>query len=319
MPDDLSVPDQFLFMAMEDLDASTQLYHRGHYPHAVFFAQQAVEKTAKSLAIALSFINDKEAATEIRHQPLNILKKTTKDIARDVHEIRKELNTRPELGPFLAAIGINVEELDSEIDKLVDQIIDDLKKKEHYDLSKKQVYKIVRELRKQAERGDAALDKYAGRGLGDAELQSINLFLEGMVRKGLSATQLSDTEKNLAVERYTHEISQIIPTKEKAEALFYILLLTVTTALLLYHLAELTAPHAVRSRYPTPAEGFDPQQYYTRDRGIVVYLPDIHFFAQKAIEQTDELYDLLTADEGEQERENAELPLKTKHTMVKKP
>jgi len=55
----------------------------------------------------------------------------------------------------------------------------------------------------------------------------------------------------------------------------------------------LTAPHAVRSRYPMPNEGFDPLQYYTHKRGVVAYLPEIHLFAHKAIEKTDALYDLI--------------------------
>jgi len=146
----------------------------------------------------------------------------------------------------------------------------------------------------------------------------MNTYLEGVIRKGLAATQLTDVEKSMAVERYRHEISLILPNREKTEAIFYMILLIVTTTAILFLLAELTAPHAVRSRYPMPDEGFDPLQYYTRDRGIVAYLPEIHLFAHKAIEQTDELYDLLATADSEYNRDKTDTKHLTKQSGGKR-
>lgn len=50
-----------LGIAKKDLEASELLFSKGLYPQAVFYLQQAIEKTVKSLGIWNKIINKNEA------------------------------------------------------------------------------------------------------------------------------------------------------------------------------------------------------------------------------------------------------------------
>ncbi len=305
---DATVADGFLFMAMEDLDSSMVLYHRGYYPQAVFLLQQSVEKAAKSLGIFLLLITDKEAYKIVGHNPMNILKKTSTDMTRNIHAMKKEIDVNPDLKLFFTGMGMDISAFDIKIEEWVEQAFAELKKMEGYDLNRKQIRKIIKDIRKQTARIDIEIQKNRDHGLSDADYNQMKKVLTDMVFSALSATTLSQSKKMEIIEDFKQNaISQFIPDKEGTEYLITFVLVLVDCATILIPLAQLTAPHAIRSRYPMPDEGFDPITFYTKECPIVAALPDIYPIAKRSIEQIDLLYDLMTGEgQGEIATSNVE-------------
>jgi len=298
---DASIADRFLFMAIDDLDASVLLYHRGHYPQAVFMLQQSVEKMAKSLGIFLTIITDKEASSIVRHQPLNILKKTSKDFAQIVHGGHRELGGIPELQNYLKQIGFDSAEADATIDAKVNKLIDELKKAERYDLSKKQIHVIVNGMRKRAEKFDVNIQKFFEEGLSDENYDAMRKNLEDLVGSVLSSKTLFPAQNMHEEAKLRNRIvSEILPDKKSTESLLIFVQILGDCVLSLIPLARLTAPHAVRSRYPITEENFDPLEYYIMNRPIVAALPDLHQLARRTTEQIDLLYDHMTINQPEE-------------------
>lgn len=300
---DASIADGFLFMAMGDLDASILLYHRGHYPQAVFLLQQSVEKAAKSLGIFLSLITAEDTIKIVGHKPLKILEKTTKDMADNIHEMNNEIKVNPEIQLFFNGMGVDFSAFDKSIDSWVDQAFDELKKMDTYDFKRNQIRSILKGIRKKTEQTDIALTKNRDQGLSDEDYNQMKKGLVDKVIAGVSATTLPPSKKTDMINNFQQNLAtQVIPDKESLESLLTFLLILGDCVTLLIPLAQLTGPQAIRSRYPMQDEGFDPITYYTKERPIVAFLPDLYPFARRSIEQIDLLYDLMT---GEGEGANA--------------
>jgi hypothetical protein len=294
---DASIADGFLFMAMGDLDASVQLYHRGHYPQAIFLLQQSVEKSAKSLGIFLSLITDKDASKVVGHKPLNILRKTTNDMADNIHAMNKEIQVNPDIQKFLTGMGFDISVFDTKIDTWIEQAFAELKKMEEYDLNRQQIRIIIMDIRKRTEQTDIQLTNYRDKGLSEEDYDKIKKILVDMVISGINAMTLSPSEKKELIDDFQQNtLCLFMPDKENMEFLIIFFLVLVDCANLLITLAQLTAPHAIRSRYPMPDEGFDPNTYYTKLCPIVAALPTLYLFARRSIEQIDLLYDLMTGE-----------------------
>jgi hypothetical protein len=289
-----SIADRFLYLAIEDLEASILLYHRGHYPQAVFLLQQSVEKMVKSLGFFFTIINSKEANTVIGHKPLNLLKKTSLDIANMVHKGHRELGGVPEVQKFFKEVGFDSAAADASIDAKVAKIIDDLKKTEEYDLSKKHLRLLVKGTQKRSDKNHAATQKILEEGLTDSAYVALRKNLEDLVGTFLQSETLFPLQKNFnPIKTRDLVVSQILPNKESTESNLIFVQILGDCALALIPLARITAPHAVRSRYPISDECFDPLEYYTHDRPVVAVLPDLYPLARRAAEQIDLLYDLM--------------------------
>ena len=80
-----------LEIAFEDLEASKLLLQNNHYPQSIFYFQQAVEKTTKSIGLSQGFLKKEDLQIKIRHNTLKIFKKAI-EFASIPDEILKNLS-----------------------------------------------------------------------------------------------------------------------------------------------------------------------------------------------------------------------------------
>jgi HEPN domain-containing protein len=67
----MSFAETLFEIARTDLNAAKCLFDQEHYPQAVFYLQQSVEKATKSLAIDFDIIKEEEVI-KVGHDPLKV-------------------------------------------------------------------------------------------------------------------------------------------------------------------------------------------------------------------------------------------------------
>ncbi|WP_214021459.1 HEPN domain-containing protein [Methanoculleus sp.] len=303
--DTVSFPDRLLFMAMEDLDASILLYEAGHYPQAVFLLQQAVEKAPKSFGFFFEIITEKEAVKYVRHQPLNLVKKTHTKLVGYINEVNASTQNIPEFKVRLAAIGLDLPTLEKTIKPLIHKISEYLRTLEDYDLTDSDIQKIIADLGDKSTLLDLIIQKNLDEGVQEKDYielkeQLITAYTDSIIAKDIPEAQKTEWLQNLQA-----SLPEIIPSKERLEYFILMAVTCVEAVHLLFQLARITAPHAERARYPDSEELFDPLDYYIPDRPIIAALPELHTYTWIALERLDHLYNLIETVAPEEAGETA--------------
>jgi HEPN domain-containing protein len=269
---EISLPDRLLEMAMADLDSSMLLYENGYYPQSVFLLQQSVEKTCKSLSIFFEIITEKDASKQIGHKSLKIVKITTDEFTESVRDTCQKLADNPGLIPALDSL-------------------------DDYDLTQDQIEGILAELKQQTDEAEKSLTKLTSDGISDSDYSEMTNKLYEMLRSFVISMKIPESHKSILIGLLPITISQIIPKRNQLIYLLQIVLTVLVCSIVLFHLARITAPHAVRSRYPNSNEAFDPLEYYSEESPLVINMPELFRYTQITIERVDLLFDLLSAGE----------------------
>lgn len=296
--DTTTFPDYLLFMAMEDLDASVVLYDAGHYPQSVFLLQQAVEKAAKSLGFFFQIITEKEAVNFVRHQPLNIVKKTHNKFADYINKANKSAQNIPELKARLTAIGLDPSKLEKAIKPMTHTIGEYLRKSEIYDPTENEIQNIIADLNDKSTLLDLVIQKNLDEGIQEKDYRELKEQLTTAYTDSIVSQDISEAQKTEWLQNLQDSLPEIIPSKEQLEYLVLIMIACFEAVYVLFQLARITASHAERARYPDPKTAFDPLCYYTSDRPIVAALPELHSYTGIALERLDYLYELIESAEG---------------------
>jgi hypothetical protein len=294
--EEISLPDRMLEMALADLESSRILYQYGYYPQVVFLLQQSVEKTCKSLGIFFSIITEKESSSRIRHNSLNIVTKTTDDFAVSVRNVCQNLTDHPELIPAFSHLDIDIQGTVQIIDAQIQNVSQYLKSLDDYNLTNEQITQILADLEKQTGAAEKSLTKFMKEGMTDEEYQEVANKLFELLRSIVNSMNIPEQFKSVMIGLLPLTMTYLMPKKEQFVYLLSVILTLAVASISLFHLARLTAPHAVCSRYPSTKDSFDPLDFYSTECPLVKRMPDIFNYAQTAIERVDLLYDLMSQE-----------------------
>jgi HEPN domain-containing protein len=303
--EEISLPDRLLSMAGTDLDASILLYENGYYPQAVFLLQQSVEKTCKSPGIFFKIITEKDSSKYIGHKSLRIVKKTTDDFTNSVRTTCQILTDNPDSIPSLKHLDIDYAKTMLQIDLQMKNVYEYLESLDQYDLTDEQINMILAELKQQTDIAEKSLKKLTTEGISDNEYSDMANSLYEMLRSFVISMKIPEGHKSILIGLLPITMSQILPKKKQLVYLIQMILTILVCSITLFHLARITAPHAVCSRYPNTKDSFDPLEYYSKDCPLVVNMPEIFRYTQIAIERVDLLYDIILA--GDPISDNIEL------------
>jgi len=293
--EEIIIPDRLLFMAMADLDASRLLYEKRYYPQAVFLLQQSVEKTCKSPCIFFEIISEQDAQKKVGHKPLKIVKKTADEFTKRIQAVCQDLTDQSSITPVLDSLDMDYTTTIQQVNDQIKNVYAYLESVNEYDLTDKQIGGIIRDLKKQTKAAENALKTLTGDGISDSEYSEMEKKLHDQLTSFIDSTKIPETYKIMLIDLLPITMSQILPKKEQFAYLLQVMLTILVCSIVLFHLARITAPHAVRSRYPNTTELFDPLEYYSKDSPLVVNMPELFKYTQIAIERLDLLYDLLFA------------------------
>ncbi len=90
--------NQLLNIAIQDIKSCAVLYKAAQYPNSLFYFQQSVEKSIKSIGLTMGSISEEQLQKDIRHDPTKVFAKMFDHIANnsnglqppfDAHEITK--------------------------------------------------------------------------------------------------------------------------------------------------------------------------------------------------------------------------------------
>lgn len=278
-------------MAKEDLDTSIVLYDAGHYPQSVFLLQQAVEKAAKSLSLQFRIITEDEAARQIQHRPLNIVKTTVKKINRSLRSIPEEPGN---LSHFSSA-GVDFSQFIENINATERELATYLNSLETFDLSEADACGLVTTLKDIHETFESILQPIEKEGIPASMYDQMSTYLERFFRSVSASPHIPEKEKAEMIKKIPETTREILGKRDQLEMFLFVIMDAMESVLLLFHLARATGPHAIKARYPDTKTGFDPLAYYTPDRPIVAALPDLHIYTGIAIERLDRLYDFIAS------------------------
>jgi HEPN domain-containing protein len=289
--DTTTFPDRLLFMAEEDLDASAILYEAGHYPQSVFLLQQAVEKAAKSFSICFRIITEDEAVRQIQHRPLNIVRKTAKTITQGLRSIPGE----PRAMVHLSSADFDLPQFIKSIDATEREIDTYLNSLETFDLSEADASGLVTTLKETHDVFESILQPIEKEGIPEFMYDQMSVYLEQFFRSFYASSRIPETEKEEMIQKIPEITREILGKRDQLETFLFVIMDTVESMLLLFHLARATGPHAIKARYPDTKTGFDPLAYYTPDRPIVAAIPDLHTHTGIVLERLDRLYDFIAS------------------------
>lgn len=113
------------------------------------------------------------------------------------------------------------------------------------------------------------------------------------MRSFVFSMNIPEAHKSIRIGLLPITITHFMLKKEMMVYLFQVVLTVLVCSISLFHLARITAPHAVCSRYPNSKDSFDPLDYYSEECPLIVKMPELFQYTQIAIERLDLLYDLV--------------------------
>ena len=257
---------EFLKIANRDLKSSEILYENHLYPQAMFYFSQSVEKANKALALSTGNYTEKDML-KIRHDSTTIYKNAIIETKIQYQNLLRNLDELPDLKniEFLANLDIK-----GEIKKC-DIVLEDISKIQSGKsslvfMSKREIANRLWEIqstKKDIEEGISEIGKF--------ELTE-EMWNE---QKNEIAKQLSNSNNKELIRHIEDGFTNSNLTLQEIEDMIkkmYLELLHLTSiSHPLYHLAVITLPHSVITRYPQ--NDFYPTKEYTRRLQIVRNLP----------------------------------------------
>lgn len=257
---------EFLRMADMDLKSSNILYEHHLYPQAMFYFSQSVEKANKAFALTTGQYT-KDDMLDIRHDPTIIYKNLIIDTKRRYTKLSRDLDQLPDLKNTEFAINLDlpdkIESCDIELRKIAEikNGKDDL-----IFISKQEIVDIVKKLENSEKEIKEEMSKIENFELTEEMWDEQKDELKKQLSIPNNKEFTSYIEKELANSNSTlKEMETAI--KQMYLIVSYVLLVTEP----LYHLAVITLPHSVITRYPQ--NRFYPTKKYTDRLAIVRNLP----------------------------------------------
>jgi hypothetical protein len=292
--EEISLPDRLLEMAMADLESSVLLYENGHYPQAVFLLQQSVEKTCKSSSIFFEIISESDASKQIGHKPLKIVRITTDKFSQSVRDTCQKLADNPGIIPALDSLDLDYRSTMMQLDNQIKNVYAYLESLDNYDLTQDQIAGILVELEQQTEKAEASLIKLTNNGISDSDYSEMANKLYEMLKSFVISMKIPEFHKSVLIGLLPVTMSQILPKKNQLIYLLQVILTGLICSIILFHLARITAPHAVRSRYPSMKDSFDPVECYSEESPLIINMPELFRYTKIAIERVDLLFNLIS-------------------------
>lgn len=283
--------DTFFFIALEDLDCSTILYHRGHYAQSVFYLQQAVEKAVKSMGLHFGLINEEDLQRKVSHNSLEVYKKPANTFADDVVSLNKELDTHPEFKNIMNLSGTDFDEFASDMKKAKHEwskYIGDVAK---YNFTTEELQELITKIDEINADIENANTKICEESISDEDFAAAKEELRNYVETAFQQSTIPDDLKEKMVKELQSVFSTQFPNKDVFEYVSYLSINATGIGLNLFYLSVITSLHASKARYPE--KDFNPLTFYTTECPLIERMPEIQNITRQTLERMDEMYDLM--------------------------
>ena len=262
---------ELLDIAKKDLEAAKILYNTGLYPQAVFFFQQSVEKTNKSLGLMLKLVKEDELKNYIRHKPIKIYGRIFRKKLREIEQANKFFRKYPHLRKLIMS-EINLENYEKKFRESI-KFIDEISRKQEeiVNISSKELEKIL-ELIKKFEKGfEQEIKPIKNKDLLDAKkhisksLKILSKYAPDYIEKERQNLEKLDEKLMRKINKiFLRSLYELMPAY-----------------LSLFYLSIITLHHSEYTRYPQNNKS--PRKLYNKKSAIVKYLPTLIEIQEKAL------------------------------------
>jgi hypothetical protein len=270
-------------MAKSDLEASRTLLFNKHYPQAIFYFEQAVEKGIKSLGLWMKVITEEECKDMdiIGHNAWNVLQFIIKNV---FGELKKSLQIISREYPYLEQVNLltSMQEIFEKFEKEAmrsQTLIENLLKKDA---------KTLAFCEEELEKLRDTMSTYKN---------GINIIIKELPEK-LLEFEGEDIKTWKKIINILDQLSKIIPIsfadiKEIVTKILTISLKLSYYATCLFCLSIITCPHTADSRYPKSKENWNPIEKYNETTPLIKMLPFFTDEVQEAFNFLSELYTII--------------------------
>lgn len=293
LKEETSLVNSLYAVAMEDLEASKILYEHKKYRHSIFFLQQSIEKATKSLSLHLNVIKENELKGEISHYPPEIYKRFIRVIETGFLDLIDQASIDPAFQKILTENSFDIlpfkEEVNAKSEKLNNYI--NSFKGNHF-LSEDEIMDVLfqlEEVENSTMENSEFIDKYLGEKEFPKHIRNINFFVNAF----LFIIPADEKQIEECKSWLNNIIEKIHPLREPFEHLSHAIIALTSSGFLLFYLSLITAPHAMRARYPESKDNFNPEAFYNEELPLIKELDGILYFAERAIEEVGNFYDIL--------------------------
>ncbi|MFH2142683.1 MAG: HEPN domain-containing protein [Bacteroidota bacterium] len=269
-----------LNIAQDDLKSSIILYEKGLYPQALFYFQQAVEKSNKAFALFNEIITPEELQNKIGHNTLNIYNIILKAQQQLIIDISAATNINPQLRNVQTINNVLSPETKRVIDKGLESLYNiKTNKKYIVNMTDRDIINIIQYLTPQSFTRLKPTNKIVNTiktSIACSKKENIELLLAiGSEEAKREATIISETSLNtISDKRYKSIAKAFCKTMNKVPYLCHSLLV-------LYFTSIITLPHSINTRYPDIKKSTNPKLLYTKSYPLIKYLPYFYVLLKK--------------------------------------
>ena len=272
---------EFLKMANRDFRSSKILYEHHLYPQAMFYFSQSVEKANKALALTTGNYTE-EDMVNIRHDSTTIYKNGIIETKKKYQKLSRDLDELPDLKDTNFVVNLDlqnrIEDCDAtlrEFAEIQNGIFD------FVFISKREIVNILKEIQsteKEIEEGISEIENFelTEQMWKEQKDEIVKQFSNSNNKELTNHIEEEFIDSNLTIK----EIEDMIKQMYLGLSHF------ISFSNPLYHLAVITLPHSVITRYPK--NEFYPTKIYTRRLAIVRNLPNLYKVQSKALKHLEE-------------------------------
>lgn len=273
--------NEFLKMANKDLKSSKILYEHHLYPQAMFYFSQSVEKANKAFALSTGKYAEKDML-DIRHDSTTIYKNAIIETKRRYKKLQRDLEELPDFKNTEFVTNLDIQGKINDCDNALREFAEIQNGKlDLVFMSKKEIVKRLEEIQsneREIKEGISEIEKFElTEQMWNEHKNEIIVQLNNPNNKELSRhieEELNNSDLTI------QQIEDLI--KKMYSGLF----LLVSFSHPLYHLAVMTLPHSVLTRYPQ--NELYPSKTYTRRLAVIRNLPDLFNVQSKALKHLEE-------------------------------
>lgn len=264
----MKLTDEFLKMALKDLKATEVLYKATLYPQAMFYFAQSVEKANKALALTSGKYTE-EDMLKIRHDSTRIYRDNIIELKQRYELLTENLSQIPELKKTEFIQNLDIEDKIEELEQGLREFADIQNGKiDLVFISTKEIQIIFNSIEEREMELEDEMKNIDDFKLTDENWNSCKIE----VLEQLKTPDNHDFAHML--ENEMNEIDISVPELEVLIKKMYLQMFHCMNLLFpLYHLAVITLPHSIITRYPKG--DLYPTKTYTRKLPIVRNLPDL--------------------------------------------
>lgn len=293
LTEETSLVNSLYAVAMEDLEASRILYEHEKYRQSIFLLQQSVEKATKSLSLHMNVISEDELKGKIGHYPPEIYMKFIQQIKTGFMNLIEQASIDPAFQKILTENSLDILPFKEEVNAKGEKLNSYIKSfKGNHCLSEDELLDVLGQLEEvevSTQENLETVDKYLGEKEFHKHIRNINLLVNAF----LFIIPADEKQIEECKNGVNNIIDKIHPLREPFENLLHAIIALTSTGFLLFYLSLITAPHAMRARYPEPKDSFNPEIFYNKDLPLIKEFEGILHFAEIALEDLGNFYDIL--------------------------